>query len=90
MRQKARVLTNLQSRLTEDGDLIIHNSASRSQVQNKEMALKNLAHIVRQALFIPKKRMKTRISKVAKERRLETKSYRGSIKKLRSKKIYED
>src|ERR1700733_137095 len=45
--QKERVLEKLQPRITEDGDLIIHNSESRSQQQNKKNALNNLAAIIR-------------------------------------------
>jgi len=88
--QKLRVLENLASQLTADGDLIVHNSASRSQQQNKEMALKNVADKVRKALHVPKKRMKTRVSKATKEKRLESKSHRGVIKRMRSKKIQYD
>src|SRR5579863_10116537 len=48
--QKARVLHKLQSRLTLEGDLIIHNSESRSQQHNKKLALAQLAFEVRKAL----------------------------------------
>lgn len=88
--QKNRVLQNLQSRLTIEGELIIHNSESRSQQQNKEMALAQLAHIIRKALHVPKKRMKTRTPHSVKEARLESKTHRGEIKKMRSKKGHED
>src|SRR5579872_1395290 len=57
--QKARIVTNLASRLSSEGDLIINNSQSRSQQHNKELALTNLAQIIRKALHVPKKRMKT-------------------------------
>ena len=84
-RLKERVLKNLESRLTADGDLIIHNSESRSQLQNKKNALAHLASIIHKALFVPKKRMKTKIPKKAKEKRLQDKKRRGEIKKGRSK-----
>lgn len=84
--QKERVLQNLQSRLTSEGDLIIHNSASRSQLQNKQMALAQLANEVRKALHVPKKRMATRVSRSVKESRLKVKAIRSTVKKLRSKK----
>jgi len=86
-RLKERVLKNLESRLTADGDLIIHSSESRSQLQNKKNALANLATIVRKALFVPKKRMKTRVPKKEKEKRLQEKKRRGEKKKERSKKF---
>lgn len=83
--QKERVFLALQSRLTETGDLIVHNSESRSQQHNKEMALIQLGKTISKALRIPKKRMKTRVSKEAKEARVEEKRHRGFIKKMRSK-----
>lgn len=88
--QKERVLNNLQSRLTSDGDLIVHNSVSRSQQQNKQNALEQLAHLVRKALYVPKKRMATKVSKGAKESRLQSKALRGKIKKMRGKKVFDD
>jgi len=88
--QKERVLQKLQSRITETGDLIVHNSTSRSQLQNKQLALAQLVQEVRQALHVPKKRMATKISKTVKEKRLESKSRHGIIKKMRSKKITYD
>lgn len=87
--QKERVLHKLAHKLTNEGDLIVHNSASRSQQQNKEQALAQLAQEVRNALHIPKKRMKTRIAAHVKKARLEKKSQRSELKKSRSKKIYE-
>jgi ribosome-associated protein len=88
--QQTRVLQNLQSRLTTDGDLIVHNSASRSQQQNKEAALNQLANEVSRALYVPKVRMKTRVSKAVKEARLREKSRRGDLKKQRSRKYQYD
>lgn len=87
--QKQRILQKLSSQITADGDLIIHSSSTRSQDQNKKMALIRLAQLISKALYVPKKRMATRVSKGAKEARLEEKSHRSEIKKLRSK-IHED
>ena len=86
---KERVLKNLASRLTTEGYLIIHNSESRSQLQNKKNALAHLAEIVRKALLVPKKRIKTKVPKKAKEKRLQEKKRRGDIKKQRRKKFDE-
>ena len=73
-KQKELVLQNLQSRVTSDGDFIIHCSESRSQQQNKESALARLAKEICKALYVPKKRMKTRVPKRAKESRLREKT----------------
>ena len=84
---KERVVQKLSPRLTIDGDLIISNSTSRSQQQNKELALERLADTIRKALYVPKRRMKTRIPKSAQKARLKAKTHRSSIKKMRSKNI---
>jgi len=85
--QKVRICNKLQSRITEDGDIIVHNSESRSQQQNKKNALNNLAAIIRNALHVEKKRIATKVSKALKEARLKSKAHRSSIKQMRSKKI---
>jgi len=86
---KERVLKNLGPRLTTDGYLVIHNSESRSQLQNKKNALAYLAEIVRKALLVPKKRIKTKVPKKEKDKRLQEKKRRADIKKMRSKKFNE-
>lgn len=87
--QKARVIKNLEHKLTADGDLIVHNSESRSQQQNKEKALEHLANIVRRALYVPKKRIATKVSKTTKEKRFQQKKHRSDIKKSRRIKIFD-
>ena len=88
--QKARVASNLQASLTTEGYIIVHNSESRSQLSNKEAALLQLAAIVRKALHVPKKRKPTKASKSAKAARVDDKTHRGGIKKMRSKKVAYD
>lgn len=87
--QKNRIMENLKDRITIDGNIIIHNNESRSQQQNKENAYDNMASLIRKALHVPKKRMKTRVSKAAKEARLQAKTKRSTLKKLRSKKNFD-
>ena len=88
--QKDRIIQNLQSRLSPNGDLLVTNSESRSQQTNKEKALSNLALIIRKALYVPKKRMATSVPKSVKVARLQAKARHSLIKKLRSKKISQD
>jgi ribosome-associated protein len=88
--QKQRVVEKLQSRITEDGDLIVHNSESRSQQQNKKNALNNLAAIVRNALHVAKKRIATKIPQALKEARLQSKARRSLTKKMRGKLVRMD
>lgn len=84
--QKERVLQNLHTQITVEGDVIVHSSSSRSQQQNKEAALALLAEKIRKALYVPKKRMATKVSKAAANARLAEKKHRGMVKKMRGKK----
>jgi len=88
--QKERAQQKLQSRLTNEGDIIISHSSGRSQLQNKELALKQLANELRNALHVPKKRMATKISKGVKEARLQTKARRSGVKKMRNKRNFDE
>ncbi len=67
-------------KLSTDGILIIQASRYKSQEQNRQDALERLASLVRQAAQKPKKRVKTRPSRRAKERRLAAKRHRSRIK----------
>lgn len=88
--EKERLIEKLKHRLTNEGDLIIHSSSSRSQEQNKKNAFAILGQEIRKALYIPKKRKPTKISKGAKEARLFSKKSRSNIKRLRRSKSQEE
>ncbi len=88
--QRSRLLDKLQPRLTTEGDLIVHYSASRSQNQNKVAALNNLAQTVRQALTVDKKRIPTKISKGSKTARRQHKTKHSLVKKSRQQKYFDN
>ena len=77
---KARLGRLAGKRMSTDGVLLIDSRAHRTQAANREEARERLAELLRQAAERPKKRKKTRASRAAKERRLDTKSRRGRIK----------
>jgi ribosome-associated protein len=85
--QKLQIMERLQSEVTSEGDILVSNSTSRSQGQNKQLALDSLAQKIRKGLHVPKKRMKVKVPKSATEARLQEKKKRGSIKATRSKKF---
>jgi ribosome-associated protein len=55
----------------------------RSQWRNRELAVERVAEQLRTALKVERKRVPTKPSRAAKERRLESKKRRGATKKLR-------
>jgi ribosome-associated protein len=83
--EKVRVMTRLAGRISGDGVLQVDVDTERSQHRNLEIARERLAALVREALSTPKKRIPTRVSRQARQRRLDEKSHRSTTKKLRSK-----
>jgi len=73
-------------RLTKDGVLVITASRFRSQERNREDALSRLVELLREATHRPTYRKPTRPGAGAKRRRLDEKTRRGALKKLRQTK----
>jgi ribosome-associated protein len=55
----------------------------RSQARNRELAIERVAELLRQALRVERRRVPTRPTKAAAERRLEQKRRRSQTKRLR-------
>ena len=81
--ERGRLLDKLASRLDSRGVLRLVSAETRSQLQNRERVSERLADVVRAALVVPKVRKKTRPTKAAKERRLDTKKRRSVAKRDR-------
>jgi len=77
-------------RLTKDGVLVITAARFRSQERNREDALARLVELLREATRRPTPRTPTRPGLGAKRRRVDDKTRRGAIKKLRRSKPGED
>jgi ribosome-associated protein len=77
-------------RLTKDGVLVITAARFRSQERNREDALARLVELLRAAARRPAPRTPTRPGPAAKRRRLDEKTRRGAVKKLRRTKPGED
>ena len=85
--QKQRISVRLRTRVSKDGVLRVVSQKHRSQSANKEAAVERLAELLKEALVRQKPRKKTKVSRAAKERRLDEKRRRSQVKKQRSKKI---
>ena len=85
--QKQRISARLRTRISKDGILRVVCQKHRSQSANKEAAVERLAELLKEALVRQKPRKKTKVSRAAKERRLDEKRRRSQVKKQRSKKI---
>ena len=85
---KAKLLERLKPKLTFEGIISVTSQASRSQLKNKELAVKKLIKLLRKALKEPKNRKSTRPNRAAIEQRLKQKKSHSEKKQLRTKPIY--
>jgi ribosome-associated protein len=82
---KRRLLSMPDQRISTGGIVIIKAQNHRSQDKNRAEALARLTELIRSALRAPRKRIPTQPGRAAKERRMDAKKKRGTLKKLREK-----
>ena len=80
---KARLTKLGGHRMTKDGVLIIQAERFRTQEANRKDARERLVELIREATIVPKKRIKTKPTRASKERRVEGKKIRSTVKKMR-------
>ena len=82
---KARLVTLAGSRMVAGTVLLIDSREHRTQAMNREAARARLAALLVEAEKRPKKRRATRPSKASKERRIDTKKKRSTVKATRGR-----
>jgi ribosome-associated protein len=83
--QKVLIKEKLSNRITGDGFLQVKSQVHRTQLANKETVTEKINQLVNDALKKRKPRIATKISKAAKESRLDSKKIKASIKSGRKK-----
>jgi ribosome-associated protein len=83
--EKVIILERLSTRINTNGELVVVSQKSRSQLDNKEIALERLQALLQKALTPVKKRRKTKIPKEVKEARLQSKKRNAEKKEARKK-----
>lgn len=80
-----RLLKLKDSRITQDGIVIIKAQRFRTQEKNREDALERLRDLIVRAGRVQKKRNATKPSRAARQKRTDNKTRRGRTKSLRGK-----
>lgn len=83
--QKQLLLEKLSNRINAAGELFVKAQTHRTQLQNKEEAIKKINELIEQALRKKKLRIATKPSRQAKEKRLESKKKQAERKQDRQK-----
>ena len=78
--QKMIVKEKLSNRITAEGFLQVKSQVHRTQLANKEEVIEKINYLIAEALKKKKLRVPTKISKAAKEKRLEAKKKQAEIK----------
>jgi len=86
---RARLLAKRDRRVTGEGVLVLSAQRFRTQERNREDARARLAHFIENGLHAPKPRIATRPSRASKERRLEAKRGRSTIKRGRAQRDWD-
>ena len=81
--QKARARAALKSYVDKNGRVHMASQTFRSQLQNREDVTARFVKLMRRALRVPKKRRPTRPTAASKEKRLEAKRRRSTVKRER-------
>ena len=84
---KERLLATRDSRITQEGVLVLKAQQHRSQEMNRADALERLQLIVDAVSVAPRVRRATRPTRASGQRRLEAKSQRSDVKRTRGRVI---
>lgn len=83
--QKRLVLEKLSNRINSEGNMVVKSQSFRTQLANKEEAIKKVNELLTSASKKKKARIATRPSKQSKEKRIESKKRSSQIKEQRKK-----
>jgi ribosome-associated protein len=82
---RTRLLARRDRRMTADGVLVIQGRRFRDQARNRDDVRARLVAVIQAVLVPQKRRVATRPSRAAKERRLQGKLQRGKLKQTRAR-----
>ena len=78
--QKEILKQKLSNRINAEGFFYVKSQTHRTQLANKEEVREKMKELIKKALEKKKKRIATKTSKAAKEKRIESKKKKGEIK----------
>ncbi len=81
--RRRMVEARLAARISADGEIVVTVQDTREQGRNRDIAVERLAQLIRESSITPKRRVKTRPTRSAREARLRSKKVRSAHKRLR-------
>jgi ribosome-associated protein len=87
---RERFVAKYRKRINSEGELVLHSQRYRDQGKNVTDCLEKLSQLLLDVVTPPKRRIATRPSRAAKQRRVDEKKSRGQKKELRKKPRIDD
>jgi len=87
---KERLLQLADNRINKEGIIIIKAQRFRTQEKNREDALTRLQQLIQSVSRVEKKRVATKPTRGARQKRMDDKNRKGQNKKLRAKVSWSD
>lgn len=85
--QKSQVRRALATRINQDGVLRIASSKERTQLANRRAAVNRFIELLAEAFKTPKPRKQTQPTAAAQQKRVDAKTRRGAVKRLRQSSV---
>ena len=82
---KDRFSATFSTRITVNGDVVIHSDESRDRAINEKTCLEKLLEMLKKVWTPPKKRVPTKPTKGSQRRRMDSKKLHGDVKKGRKR-----
>ena len=82
--QKLLIAQKLQSKLTNEGEILLREESSREREMNRKNVMKRFLELIEKSLHVPKPRKKTKPTYSSKQKRLTSKRIASDKKKGRS------
>lgn len=82
---KEKLLALNDSRISNDGVIVIKSQSFRTQEQNKQDALERLQSLIKSAMVVKKKRHATKPTKSSQRKRLDSKKKHSQTKAMRGR-----
>lgn len=83
--QKQLLQQKLSNRMNKEGELLVKAQTHRTQIENKQEAIKKMNELIAKALQKKKARIATKATRAAIEKRIETKKKKSELKQNRQK-----
>lgn len=83
--QKQLIKQKLRNKINAEGLLLVKSQTERTQLGNKQLVVKKMNALISQSLVKPRKRIASKPTKAAKQKRMEEKKIKAQIKEGRRK-----